>query len=356
MIERSAVGCCKVELPITKDHEQQRWSLSRMRWVAVGLAMAYAAWAAPFATAAESADQYPSKPIRLVIPYATGGVSDAIGRMLAKSMGDVLGQPVVAENRGGGGGTIGAAVVAASPPDGYTILLTSPPMVTVAPLLLKNLPYHAINDFTAIGTLVTTPNILVVNNDIPVKTLAELGTYAKGEGRNKLSFASAGPGSTGHLSGQILQNAMGFVMTHVPYKSSGLAFPDVISGRVSMVFDSLPSTIGYVRAGQVRPVVVMSSERSSVLPDVPTAIEAGYPAATMNFWMGIEGPANMPPRIVEKLNAAIRKAVESPELRKHFTSVGAEPFLISSAEFTELRKKDAERYRKLVREMGLERE
>jgi len=193
------------------------------------MAMACAAWAAPSAAVA---DEFPSKPIRLVIPYATGGVSDSIGRVLAKSMTDVLGQSVVAENRGGGGGTIGAAVVAAAPPDGYTILLTSPPMVAVAPVLLKNLSYRAIDDFTAIGTLVTTPNILAVNNDLPVKSLADMASYAKGEGRNKLSFASAGPGSTGHLSGQILQNAMNIAMTHVPYKSSGLAFPDVISGRV----------------------------------------------------------------------------------------------------------------------------
>jgi len=342
MIERSSGRCCKVKSPST-----------RAGWAVAGMAMVCAAWVTPSAAVA---DEFPSKPIRLVIPYATGGVSDSIGRVLAKSMSDALGQSVVAENRGGGGGTIGAAVVAAAPPDGYMILLTSPPMVVVAPVLLKNLSYHAIDDFTAIGTLVTTPNILAVNNDLPVKSLADMASYAKGEGRNKLSFASAGPGSTGHLSGQILQNAMNITMTHVPYKSSGLAFPDVISGRVSMVFDSLPSTIGYVRAGQVRPLVVMSKERSSILPDVPTAIEAGYPSATMNFWMGIEGPAHMPPAVVEKLNAAIHKAVQSPEMRKQLATLGAEPYLISSTEFAQLRRQDAATYRKLVKDMGLERD
>ncbi|GAA4322346.1 tripartite tricarboxylate transporter substrate binding protein BugE [Pigmentiphaga soli] len=310
---------------------------------------ALAMHAAP--AAADEVSDYPVKPIRLVIPYATGGVSDTIGRVMAKAMGDALGQSVVAENRGGGGGTIGAAVVAEAPPDGYTLLLTSPPMVAVAPVTLKSLPYDPIASFTAIGTAVTTPNILVVNNDLPVKTLSDLADYARQGGR--LSFASAGPGSTGHLSGQILQNAMHIEMTHVPYKSSGQAFPDVISGRVSMVFDSLPSTIGHVRAGKVRPVVVMSKERSSVLPEVPTAIEAGYPAATMNFWMGIEGPARIPQGIVDKLNAAIRKALESPELKKQLSTVGAELYATSPQEFAAMRRQDAESLGKLARSLGL---
>jgi tripartite-type tricarboxylate transporter receptor subunit TctC len=299
------------------------------------------------------ADDFPTKPIRLVIPYATGGVSDSIGRLLAKGMGDALGQSVVAENKGGGGGTIGAAVVADSPPDGYTILLTSPPMEAVAPVTLKNLPYDPVKSFTPIGTAITTPNILVVNKDLPVKTLADMLAYARNPQNAKLSFASAGPGSTGHLSGQILQDAMKIDMTHVPYKSSGQAFPDVISGRVSMVFDSLPSTIAYVRSGQVRPVVVMSKSRSSVLPDVQTAVEAGYPAATMNFWMGIEGPAGIPKPVVDKLNAALAKAVNAPAMQQQMATLGAEPFLTAPNEFAELRRNDIATLGKLARDMGL---
>ncbi len=302
---------------------------------------------------ASEVDSFPNKPVRLVIPYGTGGVSDSIGRVLAMGMSKALGQTVFVENRGGGGGTIGAAIVAEAPPDGYTILLTSPPMVAVAPTLLKSLPYDAVEGFTPIGTLVTTPNILVVNPDLPVKTMADIAAYAKGEGKGKLSYASAGPGSTGHLSGHILKTAMGIEMAHIPYKSSGLAFPDVIAGRVSMVFDSVPSTIGYVRSGRVRPIAVMSEQRSVVLPDVPTAKESGFPAATMVFWMGIEGPAKMPAAIVNKLNAALKSAVESETMAAQLKTVGAEPFVTSAAEFNTLRRRDVAKLRALVKEMGL---
>jgi tripartite-type tricarboxylate transporter receptor subunit TctC len=303
--------------------------------------------------AALAQDDYPSKPIKLVIPYATGGVSDAMGRMVATALSKVLGQSVVTENRGGAGGTLGAGVVAKSAPDGYTLLLTSPPMVAVAPALLRDLPYDTAKDFSMVGTFATTPNVLVVNTDLPVKSIIELVAYAKGPGKGKLSFASAGPGSTGHLSGHILSKETGIDMQHIPYKSSGQAFPDVISGRVSMVFDSLPSTIGHVRSGKVRPLLVMSDKRSSVMPDVPTAVESGFPQATMNFWVGLEGPAKMPKSVVDKLNAALKKAVETKEMRDQMAFLGAEPYYTSAAEMDSLRSKDIVKYGKLVKDMGL---
>ena len=297
--------------------------------------------------------EYPSKPIKLIVPYATGGVSDAIGRVLAQSLGSILKQSVVVENRGGAGGTIGAAAVAKAPPDGYTILLTSPPMIAVAPVLLKDLIYHNEDDFTPIGTIIVTPNVLVVNNNLPVKTFDDLVKYGKGAGKNNLSFASAGPGSTGHLSGQILMNATGLNMVHVPYKSSGQAFPDVISGQVSMVFDSLPSAMGFIRGGLVRPLLVMSDKRSAALPGVQTANEAGFPSATMNFWMGIEGPAKLPKEIVYRLNLALKEAMSTPEMRQHIQPLGAEVYLTSPDEFKALRHSDIEKYERLVKEMGL---
>lgn len=310
-------------------------------------------FAVPQYAAAQGGDVYPSKPIRLVIPYGTGGVSDSIGRVVATAMTKVLGQTVYVENRGGGGGTIGAAVVAKSAPDGYTILLTSPPMVAVAPALLPSLPYDAVEDFTPIGTFVVTPNILVVNPSLPVHTMAELAAYGKGEGKDKLSYASAGPGSTGHLSGHILKTSTGIDMQHIPYKSSGMAFPDVISGRVSMVFDSLPSTISHIRSHKVRPIAVMSEKRSPLLPDVPTAAESGFPAATMTFWMGLEGPAKMPAPVVEKLYAALRTAVATPAMREQLATLGAEPFVSSPQQFKTLRQNDVTKLRNLVKEMGL---
>lgn len=296
---------------------------------------------------------YPSRPIKLVVPYATGGVSDAVGRVLALGLGKALNQTVIVENRGGAGGTLGAGIVAKAPADGYTILLTSPPMVAVAPALLRELPYRTAEDFTPIGTLIVTPNVLVVNNELPVNSIADLIAYGKGPGKGSLSFASAGPGSTGHLSGQIMMSTSGINMTHIPYKSSGQAFPDVISGRVSMVFDSLPSTIGFIRSGRVKPLLVMSEKRSTAFPDVQTAAEAGFPAATMNFWMGIEGPAKLPQDVVNKLNAALKVAVNSPEMRQQIQTLGAEPYLTTPEEFKAQRISDIAKYGKLVKEMGL---
>jgi tripartite-type tricarboxylate transporter receptor subunit TctC len=299
---------------------------------------------------------YPSKPVRLIVPYGTGGVSDSVGRVLAAGLSKAMNASVFVENRGGAGGTLGGNVAAQSAPDGYTILLTSPPMTAVAPALIKNMPYNVSTDLIPVSTVITTPNILVVNNDLPVKTIQELIAYGRGAGKGKLSYGSSGPGSTGHVSATILLGAAGIDIEHVPYKTSAAAFPDVISGRVSMAFDSLPSTIGFVRGGKVRPILVMSARRSSLLPDVPTAAESGFPAATMNFWMGIEAPAKTPQPVVEKLSAGLRAMMESDEVRKQMALFGAEPFYTTPAEFKKIRDADIEKYGKLVREMGIKQE
>jgi tripartite-type tricarboxylate transporter receptor subunit TctC len=303
--------------------------------------------------AADGVDSYPDKPIRLVIAYGVGGVADNIGRVLAAGLTQTLGKSVFVDNRGGGGGTIGATIVSKAAPDGYTLLLTSPPMIAVAPLLIPDLYYDPTRDFTPIGTFVTTPNILVINRSLPVRTLPDLVAYAKGPGKGDVSFASGGTGSTGDLSGQIFQRTANIELIDVPYRSSAMGFPDVIAGRVSMMFDSIPSTLGFVRAGQVRPVVVMSDKRSPLLPDVPTASEEGYPAATMQFWMGIEGPAKLPSAIVAKLNAALKTAMALPQVRKSLVSLGAEPFLTSPQEFSALQDRDIAKYKPLIRDLGL---
>jgi tripartite-type tricarboxylate transporter receptor subunit TctC len=301
-------------------------------------------------------DPYPSKPIRLIVPYGPGGVSDSVGRVIAAGLSKTMNQSVIVENRGGAGGTIGGNIAAQSPPDGYTILLTSPPMTAVAPALIKNMPYNVSTDLIPVSTIITTPNILVVNNDLPVKTIHELIAYGKGPGKGKLSYGSSGPGSTGHVSATILLGAAGIEMEHVPYKTSAAAFPDVISGRVSMAFDSLPSTIGFVRGGKVRPILVMSEKRSSLLPEVPTAAESGFPGATMNFWMGIEAPARMPQPVVDKLAASLKAMMESDEVRKQMAQFGAEPFYTTPPEFKKIRDSDIQKYGKLVKEMGIKQE
>jgi tripartite-type tricarboxylate transporter receptor subunit TctC len=305
---------------------------------------------------AAAQEPYPSKPIRLIVPYGPGGVSDSVGRVIAAGLSKTMNQSVIVENRGGAGGTIGGNIAAQSPPDGYTILLTSPPMTAVAPALIKNMPYNVSTDLMPVSTVITTPNILVVNNDLPVKTIHELIAYGKGPGKGKLSYGSSGPGSTGHVSATILLGAAGIDMEHVPYKTSAAAFPDVISGRVSMAFDSLPSTIGFVRGGKVRPILVMSEKRSSLLPEVPTAAESGFPAATMNFWMGIEAPAKMPQPVVDKLASGLKAMMESDEVRKQMAQFGAEPFYTTPPEFKKIRDADIQKYGKLVKEMGIKQE
>jgi tripartite-type tricarboxylate transporter receptor subunit TctC len=306
-----------------------------------------------WALTATAQDAYPSKPIRLIVPYGPGGVSDSVGRVVAGGLSKTMNQTVFVENKGGAGGTLGGNLAAQSAPDGYTLVLTSPPMTAIAPVTIPNLPYNPSTDLLGIGTAITTPNILVVNNDLPVKTIHELIAYGKGAGKGKLSFGSSGPGSTGHLSATILLGAAGIEMQHVPYKTSAAAFPDVISGRVSMAFDSLPSTIGFVRGGKVRPILVMSEKRSSLLPDVPTAAESGFPTATMNFWMGIEAPAKIPAVAVEKLSAGLKTMMESKEVRDQMANFGAEPFYTTPAEFKKLRDATIDKYGKLVKEMGL---
>ena len=210
------------------------------------------------AFAAAAQDAYPSKPVRFIVPYGTGGVSDTVGRILAAGLSRAMNATFVVENRGGAGGTLGGNITAQSSPDGYTLVLTSPPMTAIAPATIPSLPYNPATDLVAIGTAITTPNILVVNNDLPAKSIQELISYGKGAGKGKMSYGSSGPGSTGHLSATVLLGAAGIEMEHVPYKTSAAAFPDVISGRVSMAFDSLPSTLGFVRSGKVRPLLVMS--------------------------------------------------------------------------------------------------
>ena len=298
-------------------------------------------------------DSFPSKPIKLIVPYGPGGVSDTVGRIVANGLAKAMNANVFVENHGGAGGTLGGNITAKSAPDGYTILLTSPPMTAVAPAVIPNMPYSVSTDLLPISTIITTPNILVVNNDLPVKNISELIAYAKGPGKGKLSFGSSGPGSTGHLSAAILMGSVGIDMQHVPYKTSAAAFPDVISGRVSMAFDSLPSTIGFVKGGKVRPILVMSEKRSIVLPDVPTAAESGFPQATMNFWMGIEGPAKIPAPVVDKLAAGLKQMMASQEVRDQMKTVGAEPFYTTPAEFKVLRDSDIQKYGKLAHDLGL---
>jgi len=305
---------------------------------------------------AEPAGAFPSRAVRLVVPYAPGGVGDIIARVLSQKISEFLGQPVVVENRGGAGGTLGSDHVAKSPPNGYTMVFSALTPFSIAPNMLKSIPYDPVKDFTAIGGVAITPNILIVSaapdTRAPFKTLHELVAYAKAH-PGKLSFGSSGVGSIGHLTGEILRASTGADMLHIPYKGSATAYPELISGSLSMMFDTLPSAIQQIRSGKVRPIAVMSDKRSPLLPDVPTFAEADYPEATLRFWLGLHGPANLPPAIVRKLNDASRKALAAPDLRERFATLGADPFPTTPQELADLTRTDLERLAKTIRAAGI---
>jgi tripartite-type tricarboxylate transporter receptor subunit TctC len=304
------------------------------------------------AAAAAQADAYPSRPVRLVVPYAPGGVSDITGRIVAQKMTELLGQSVVVENRAGAGGMVGTGSVARSAPDGYTIVLSSLSAYAIGPRLVKAPLYDPINDFTPIAAVALSPTILTINTALPFQNVRELIAYAKAN-PGKLTYGSSGIGSVAHISAEMLRASTGIELVHVPYKSAAQAYPDMISGSVSMVFDALPSAIQHIRSGKARPLAMMSDRRASLVPDVPTFAEAGYPEATLRLWVGLHGPANLPGAIVQKLNETAARAVAAPDVRERFTAVGADAYSTSPQQFAELVRADVERLGKMMAAAGI---
>lgn len=319
-------------------------------WIAAALALAPAC--APAQSAGELAGGYPSRTVRMIVPYGAGGVSDIIGRVLAQKLSEQLGQPVVVENRGGAGGMLGTGIVAKSTPDGYTLVLSSLSAYAIGPRLVRTSPYDPVNDFTAIGGVALTPTVLTVNLAIAPRTVKELVAYARAN-PGTLNYGSSGVGSIGHISAELLRAASGVDLVHIPYKSAAFAYPDMISGNVTMVFDALPSAIQYIRTGKVRPVAMMSDQRSPLLPDVPTFAESGYPGVTLRLWVGLHGPAGLPPAVVQRLNDALAKALVAPDLRERYASVGADPLPMPAREFGAMVREDVAKLAKTIEAAGI---
>ena len=295
---------------------------------------------------------YPARAVRLVVPYGPGGVSDIIGRVLAQKMSETLGQTMVVDNRAGAGGMVGTGAVAKSTADGYTIVLSSLSAYAIGPRMVKVQPYDPVNDFTAIGAVALTPTILTAGTDAPFRTVRELVAHAKAN-PGKLNYGSSGIGSVAHISAELLRNAAGVDLVHVPYKSAALSYPDMISGNLAMVFDALPSAIVHVRSGKARPIAMMSERRSPRLPEVPTFAEAGYPAVTLRLWVGLHGPAGMPAAVVQKLNDALARALAAPDLRERFAAVGADPFTASPRDFAAMIRQDVESLARTMEAAGI---
>ena len=302
-----------------------------------------------------AAAQYPNRPVRLVVPYAPGGVSDITGRIVAQKMSEFLGQSVVVENRAGAGGMLGTGAVAKAEPDGYTVVLSSLSAFAIGPRLVKTPPYDPVKDFTAIGTVALAPTILTLNTALPFQTVRDVIAYAKAN-PGKLTYGSSGIGSVAHISAEVLRASTGVELVHVPYKSAAQSYPDMIAGSISMVFDALPSAIQHIRAGKARPIAMMSDRRASLVPDVPTFAEAGYPEATLRLWVGVHGPANLPAPIVQRLNDTLAKVAAAPDVRERLTAVGADAYSTTPQEFAQLVRDDVEKLGAMMASAGIKAE
>lgn len=268
-------------------------------------------------------DAYPSRPIRFIVPFAPGGVSDIIGRTIALKTADRLGQPMVIDNRGGAGGTIGAELFAKAQPDGHTIGVGNISTHAVAPHMYRKMPYDAQKDFTPIVLAAVSPNVIGATASLPVKNITELIAYAKAK-PGQLSYASSGIGTVLHLAGELINVMAGIDMVHIPYKGVALALPDVMSGNVQLIVDAMISASGHIKAGRIKALAVTSAKRSAVLPDVPTVAESGLPGYEINFWIGVYGPAGMPQPVVRKLNTEINWALAAADVREKLAVQGAD--------------------------------
>ncbi|MDO9415150.1 Bug family tripartite tricarboxylate transporter substrate binding protein [Pararhizobium sp.] len=288
------------------------------------------------------AQDFPDRAVTLVIPFAAGGSTDVVGRIIAQKMSDDLGQQVVVENVAGAGGNLGADRVARSEPDGYTILMGTVATHALNPLILKTKPYDPEKDFAPVSLLVIVPNVLVVNPELPVKNVAELIALLKAD-PEKYSYASSGNGTPLHLSGELFKTMTGTSMQHIPYKGSGPALNDVLGNQVPIMFDNLPSSSGHIKSGTLRALAVTTKERAASFPDIPTIAESGVPGYETYTWNALFAPAGTPKDIVDRLNASANKAMKDPavaERMKEFsaTIVGSTPEELAAHVSAELAK------------------
>ena len=298
------------------------------------------------------AQEYPARPVRIVVPYPPGGPTDVIVRVVGNRLSESLGQPVVIENRAGASGMIGADLVAKAQPDGYT-LLVNPSIHVILPSLVPKMAYDAIKDFTHLTLLVSVPLFLVVNNDLPVRNVRELVAYAKAN-PGKLNFASASSGSSSQLAGEQFKLLAGVDMQHIPYKGSTPALTDVMGGQVQMMFDSTPSAMPYVKGGKLRALAVTTAKRTGAAPDIPSMAESGLPGFDHSTWYGVWGPPGLPREVVNKLSAAIASTMQKKDVRDRLVDLGADPVDgVTPAQFEAYAKSELERFAKIVKQAGV---
>ena len=302
------------------------------------------------AVAQSGSANFPDKPIKIVVTFTTGGAPDILARLIGERLTAAWGQPVIVDNKPGAGGNLGADFVAKAPPDGYTIVVGTVGTHSINGALYSKMPYDMVKDFTPITLLATTPNMLVINNDVPAKNLKDFIALGKKEG--KMTFASSGSGTSIHVSGELFKTMTGIDMVHIPYKGRATAIPDLLGGRVTMMFDNMPSSLALVREGKLRALGVTSSTRSPAAPDIPTIAESGLPGFDAVSWFALFAPANTPKPIIDKLQTEVRKILKTPDIRKRLADNGLDPVGGTPDELAAYQKSEISKWAKVVKDSG----
>ncbi|AGW91104.1 MULTISPECIES: Bug family tripartite tricarboxylate transporter substrate binding protein [Cupriavidus] len=323
---------------------------ARRKAVAATLAVLGSAWLAPAALAQDGS--YPSRPVTLVVSAAAGGTTDLAARMISEPLAKALGQPVVVDNKPGGNGGIAAQLVARAKPDGYTLMLQYSGFHVITPLLVKNLSWDPVKDFAPVANILSAPQVLVVRQGLPVKSLKELVAYAKAN-PDKLNYASSGNGSLQHVSTELLNQMAGTKITHVPYKGTGPAMTDLLGGSVDLTMTTPPPLMGHIAAGKLRPLVVTSKTRLPSLKDVPSAPEAGYPDLDVSSWFAMYAPAGTPKAVIDKLTGEIDKIVRTEAFRKKAEELGAEAKYMNPQQLAQYQKAELERWAKVIKSANI---
>ncbi len=308
--------------------------------------------AATFATSSAFAQTYPNKPVKLVVPFAPGGTTDIIARVISEPLGRVLGQPVVVENKAGGGGIIGAAEVVRSTPDGYTLSVATVSTTAANPAINKKIPYDPVTDFVPIINIAATPNLIAVNPSFPAKNYKSLVELMKKQ-PGKFSYASSGTGGIGHLQMELYKSLTNVFVTHIPYRGAGPALNDVVAGQVPIIFDNVPSSLPFIKTGKLVPIVVAAPQRLKDLPDTPTFKEIGLEPVNRMAYYGLLAPKGTPKDVIDKLNAGVKKALEDPAVRKRIEDTGS--FIVANTpeQFAQQIKDEFSVYKQVVAKQKL---
>jgi len=300
---------------------------------------------------AATAQDYPSRPVKIVVPFSAGGSNDIIARILAQKLGERTGQTFLIENRGGAGGNIGSDAVATSEADGYTLLLTAPPPLTINAALYKNLPYDPAKAFAPIALVASVPIVLAVHPAVEASNIMELIALAKAK-PGTLNFGSSGNGSTNHLAGELLKSMTGINIVHLPYRGAAPAMNDLIAGHIPMMFDNIPAVLPQVQGKAIKAIAVAGAKRAAALPDVPTIAESGVPGFEASAWFGLVAPAKTPAPVLAKLESEVDAILKMPDVQKRFTELGAEPGSISGTAFGQFLAEETAKWTKIIQSSG----